>query len=34
MQSREYQVEARKAIHNEWQNGRDKTLMVLPTGCG
>lgn len=34
MQSREYQVEAGKAIVNEWQEGRKKTLLVLPTGCG
>ena len=34
MQLRPYQEEARKAIHNEWAEGRNKTLLVLPTGCG
>ena len=31
---RPYQQEARKAIHNEWENGHQRTLMVLPTGTG
>ena len=34
MQLRDYQVEAREAILNEWKLGRQKTLLVLPTGCG
>lgn len=31
---RPYQEEARVAIEGEWANGRRKTLLVLPTGCG
>lgn len=31
---RPYQEEARLAIENEWNKGRRKTLLVLPTGCG
>ncbi|MFM1525244.1 MULTISPECIES: DEAD/DEAH box helicase [Helcococcus] len=34
MQLRPYQEEAKKAVLNEWDSGRDKTLLVLPTGCG
>lgn len=34
MKLRPYQEEARKAIHNEWENGVKRTLLVLPTGCG
>ena len=34
MQLRKYQEEARDAIMNEWEQGRRKTLLVLPTGCG
>lgn len=34
MQLREYQEEARNAVIAEWENGRRKTLLVLPTGCG
>lgn len=34
MQLRPYQEEARKAIEAEWENGVQKTLLVLPTGCG
>ena len=34
MQLRPYQQEARTAIHQEWKEGRRKTLLVLPTGCG
>lgn len=30
---RPYQEEARLAIENEWNEGRRKTLLVLPTGC-
>lgn len=31
---RPYQEEARQAIQREWQEGRNKTLLVLPTGTG
>lgn len=31
---RPYQQEAREAIEREWDEGRRKTLLVLPTGCG
>ena len=31
---RPYQAEARDAILNEWAEGRKRTLLVLPTGCG
>ena len=34
MQLRKYQMEARDAILKEWEIGRQKTLLVLPTGCG
>lgn len=34
MQLRPYQEEAKAAIFSEWQNGRNKTLLVLPTGTG
>lgn len=34
MELRPYQEEARKAVWGEWETGRDKTLLVLPTGCG
>lgn len=34
MQLRPYQQEARKAIQKEWQEGKKRTLLVLPTGCG
>ena len=34
MKLRPYQDEARKAVWSEWESGRDKTLLVLPTGCG
>ncbi len=34
MELRPYQQEARTAIQQEWQEGRKKTLLVLPTGCG
>lgn len=33
MDLRPYQVEARDAIFKEWED-KDKTLLVLPTGCG
>lgn len=31
---RPYQAEAKQAILSEWNQGRRKTLLVLPTGCG
>ena len=31
---RPYQQQARDAIHAEWENGRLRTLLVLPTGTG
>ena len=31
---RPYQTEAKAAILNEWQEGRQRTLLVLPTGTG
>lgn len=34
MELRPYQQEAREAVENEWKSGRDRTLLVLPTGCG
>lgn len=34
MNLRPYQAEAVTAIENEWNDGRMKTLLVLPTGCG
>lgn len=34
MELRPYQEEARKAIEGEWESGVQKTLLVLPTGCG
>ena len=34
MQLRDYQEEARGAVQQEWQSGRKRTLLVLPTGCG
>lgn len=34
MELRPYQEEAVTAIEKEWREGRDKTLLVLPTGCG
>lgn len=34
MDLRPYQNEAVSAIEAEWQEGRRKTLLVLPTGCG
>lgn len=34
MELRPYQQEARKAVWDEWDTGRAKTLLVLPTGCG
>lgn len=34
MELRPYQDEAKSAIFEQWENGVDKTLLVLPTGCG
>lgn len=31
---RPYQTEAKEAIFREWEDGHDKTLLVLPTGTG
>lgn len=34
MELRPYQQEARSAVWEQWDTGRAKTLLVLPTGCG
>ena len=34
MELRPYQQEAKDSIFTEWGNGIQKTLLVLPTGCG
>lgn len=34
MELRPYQAEAISAIQNQWGSGIDRTLLVLPTGCG
>lgn len=34
MELRPYQEKARQRIQEEWEAGRSKTLLVLPTGCG
>ncbi|MCI7739286.1 MAG: DEAD/DEAH box helicase [Lachnospiraceae bacterium] len=34
MKLRPYQEEAMQAVFGEWEQGRKKTLLVLPTGCG
>lgn len=34
MELRPYQVEAKNAVLSEWQGGRARTLLVLPTGTG
>ena len=34
MQLRPYQAEAKQAILSAWDEGQQKTLLVLPTGCG
>lgn len=34
MELRPYQKEAREAVLTEWDNGVQRTLLVLPTGCG
>lgn len=34
MELRPYQEEAREKVQHEWEEGRKRTLLVLPTGCG
>lgn len=34
MELRPYQREAKESIFSEWEKGIQKTLLVLPTGCG
>jgi superfamily II DNA or RNA helicase len=34
MELRPYQTEAKEAVLGEWDKGVQKTLLVLPTGCG
>lgn len=34
MELRPYQAEARDAILQQWEEGHQRTLLVLPTGCG
>lgn len=34
MELRPYQQEARESIQSEWKKGVQRTLLVLPTGCG
>jgi superfamily II DNA or RNA helicase len=34
MELRPYQEAAREAVEQEWKEGRQRTLLVLPTGCG
>ena len=34
MELRPYQEAAKQAIFNQWDQGKKKTLLVLPTGCG
>lgn len=34
MELRPYQQEAKDSIFEEWDKGVNKTLLVLPTGCG
>ena len=34
LQMRPYQQQAREAIHAQWEEGRQRTLLVLPTGTG
>lgn len=34
MELRPYQQQAKDRIFEEWSDGNDKTLLVLPTGCG
>ena len=34
MELRPYQSEAINAIEEQWESGTNRTLLVLPTGCG
>ena len=34
MKLRPYQEEARIKVQEQWDGGVQKTLLVLPTGCG
>ncbi len=34
MELRPYQEESKSAVFKEWNEGKNKTLLVLPTGCG
>lgn len=34
MELRPYQQSAKEAVFTEWEQGNNKTLLVLPTGCG
>lgn len=34
MELRPYQQAAREAVEADWDNGQDRVLLVLPTGCG
>lgn len=34
MELRPYQQAAREAVQSQWREGFDRTLLVLPTGCG
>lgn len=34
MELRPYQQQAKEAIFNQWDQGFNRTLLVLPTGCG
>ena len=34
MQLRPYQEAARQAVHEQWNKGNRRTLLVLPTGTG
>ena len=34
MELRPYQKEAETAVLNQWESGVNRTLLVLPTGCG
>lgn len=34
LSARPYQIEAKEAVFREWEDGKSKTLLVLPTGTG
>ena len=34
LELRPYQEEARTAVQDQWDQGNERTLLVLPTGCG